>query len=281
MLKVCIISKGYLAVNIAEYLEKIFSDVIIEFITRDNIDVLKSNQYDYLINAAGVSGDYRTKLIETVESNIDLNIYILKYAQIKFSYIFLSSSRIYGFSENENDIFNENSFSSYNNLKMDYIYDGSKKLSESILYNFSKNCKYNIGILRLSNVYGRFDVLDDTTLIKKIVRYKKDGIKELYVNENLDSTKDYIYIDDAVEMIVQVMLSLKKTDVYNIAFGKSYSLRDISSNLNINIIGNCEKICKFSNVSIEKVVNTFELKPKYDFKDGLNKIFQELNNGYN
>jgi len=169
--KVGILGIGYIGLNILNFLKSLNLNIDLISITRKNIDLIKKIEFDYLINTSGNSGDFRNQLIETIDSNLGLNSYILKHAKIKGNYIYISSSRVYGFTGDYNIIFDEESENCYNNLDLDFIYDGSKKLAESLLFNYSKNLSYNIGILRLSNVYGKFNNLDDSTLIKKIIRY--------------------------------------------------------------------------------------------------------------
>ena len=125
--KIGILGIGYIGSNLLAYLKK-FNIEAIE-ISRKNLNNFKGEKFDYFINCAGNSGDFRENLIETVQSNVNLNSYILENIKIKYNYIYLSSSRIYGFSKNDKIIFDENSLNNYNNLSLDYIYDGSKKLT--------------------------------------------------------------------------------------------------------------------------------------------------------
>lgn len=271
--KVAILGMGYIGSNILNYLQ-IFGIKPIS-ITRQNIDAIEKEEFDYLINTSGNSGDFREQLVETIESNIGLNNYILKKAKIKYNYVYISSSRVYGFSNNDNTIFDEESINCYNNLNLDFIYDGSKKLAESLLFNYSNKVNYNIAILRLSNVYGKFNSLDDSTLIKKIIRYEKEQQNSLFVKQNRYSTKDYIHIDDVVSSILKVMLNIEKTDVYNLAYGKSYSLNDISKILNLNIDSDESIKVIYSNLSSDKLKKDFSIDFKYSFEDGLKNTILE------
>ncbi|MDQ7047720.1 MAG: SDR family oxidoreductase [Sulfurovum sp.] len=277
--KIAILGIGYIGSNILNYLKSLDINLHITVITKKNLDIIEKNEFDYLINSSGNSGDFRTQLIETIDSNLGLNSYILEKAKIKESYIYISSSRVYGFTNENNIIFNEDSTNCYNNLDLDFIYDGSKKLAESLLYNYSKDLDYKIGILRLSNVYGKFNNFDDSTLIKKIIRYKQENKKSLFIKQNRNSMKDYIYIDDVVESIITVMLNIKNTDIYNLAYGKSYSLDEVSKFLNLKIEtdDNIEPI--YSNVSNEKLSKEFGIKLKYSLMDGLENNFKRTIDG--
>jgi nucleoside-diphosphate-sugar epimerase len=265
--KIGVIGKGYIGSNLINYLKSLKINPI--SITKENIDIIEKDFFDYIINCAGNSGDFRQKLIETVESNVSLNSYILEKAKIKYNYIYLSSSRVYGFSDNDNFIFEEDSYNCYNSLNLDYIYDGSKKLAESLLINYSDSVNYKIVILRLSNVYGNFDFLDDTTLIKKIIRYKKESLNNLSVKENRYSKKDYIHINDVVENITNILLKIKRTDVYNLSYGKSYSIDNISNFLKLNIESDETIKPIYSNLSNSKIKKEFSIDFKYDFENGL------------
>jgi|TARA_B110000259_G_C14029335_1_gene406063 nucleoside-diphosphate-sugar epimerase len=265
--KIGVIGIGYIGSNLITYLKSLNINTLP--ITKENIDVIEKEEFDHIINCAGNSGDFRQKLIETVESNVSLNSYILEKAKIKYSYIYLSSTRVYGFSDNDNFIFEENSYNCYDSLNLDYIYDGSKKLAESLLINYSNAVKYKIAILRLSNVYGNFDCLDDTTLIKKIIRYKKESLNNLSVKQNRYSKKDYIHINDVVESITNILLKIKKTDVYNLSYGKSYSIDNISDILNLNIESDETIKPIYSNLSNSKIKKEFSINFKYDFESGL------------
>jgi nucleoside-diphosphate-sugar epimerase len=267
---IAVLGTGYLGSNLSSYLRKL--NIQVTEIKKTNLKSFENKDFDYFINCAGNSGDFRDKLIETVESNVTLNCYILQNIKIRCCYLYISSSRVYGYSKREDIIFDENYFYDQNSLSLDYIYDGSKKLSESILLNYSKKVDYKIGILRLSNVYGNFNNLNDSTLIKKIIRFKKQSLNNLQVKENRHSRKDYIHINDVVESIIKVILNIKKTDIFNLAYGKSYSLDDISSILNLKINSDESNEPRFSIISPNKIKEEFSLSFNYDFKKELKKI---------
>ena len=268
--KIAVIGLGYLGKNIFSYLKSLNTKVL--GITKKNLDVLKKEDFDYVINCAGTSGDYREKLIETIESNINLNCYILQNAKIKYSYLYFSSSRIYGFTENDKIIFDENFYNNYNNLDLSYIYDGTKKLTESLLVNYFKKVNYKIAIIRLSNVYGNFDCYDDSTLIKKIIRYKKESLKNLSVKENRYSQKDYIHIKDVMENIIKVLINIKNSDVFNLAYGKSFSLDDILKVLNFEIKSDESRKKTYSKISNKKIKKEFSICLKYNLLKELKKL---------
>lgn len=268
--KIALLGIGYIGLNLLNFFKK--SNINVIPITRKNVGIIETEEFDYFINTSGNSGNFRDQLIQTIDSNIRINTYILEKAKIREKYIYISSSRVYGFSNNKNEIFNEESFQCSSHLDINFIYDGSKKLAESLLFNYSKNVNYPIIILRLSNVYGDFDCLDDKSLIKKITRYKKEKKTDLHVGQNRYSTKDYIHVRDIVQIIAKVMTSAKQTDIYNVASGKSYSLDDISRIIDLNI--NTDETIQetHSNISNQKLIKDFDITFNYNFEDALQNI---------
>ncbi len=269
-----IIGLGYIGKNLYEYLQKNTSELNTKIVTFDkkNFRSVIDFEFDYFFNTAGNSGDFRENIFETVESNIDLTVFLLKNIKLKNKYIALSSTRLYGFSESENVFFEEDFYSTNQHLNIDFIYDGTKKLAESILLNSAEKLNYEIVIVRLSNVYGMFDELNDSTLIKKIIRLKSEN-SELKIRKSVaDSKKDYIYIDDAIEGIIQCAMFGENKEIFNIAYGKSFSIKEISDILKLKLaFENDNSKPVFSNISIKKSISKIQFKPKIDLKTGLLK----------
>jgi nucleoside-diphosphate-sugar epimerase len=269
-----IIGLGYIGKNLYEYLQKNTFELNTKIVTFDkkNFRSVIDFEFDYFFNTAGNSGDFRENIFETVESNIDLTVFLLKNIKLKNKYIALSSTRLYGFSESENVFFEEDFYSTNQHLNIDFIYDGTKKLAESILLNSAEKLNYEIVIVRLSNVYGMFDELNDSTLIKKIIRLKSEN-SELKIRKSVaDSKKDYIYIDDAIEGIIQCAMFGENKEIFNIAYGKSFSIKEISDILKLKLaFENDNSKPVFSNISIKKSISKIQFKPKIDLKTGLLK----------
>ena len=108
----------------------------------------------------------------------------------------------------------------------------------------SKNSKNKkIISLRPSEIFGEYDNFDDKTsrsipsLINKIIKNKN-----IIIDQNYYTKKNYIYVGALVEYIIQILElknSSKNYDVFNLSDSYSYSLLDvlkiIKKNLNIKI----------------------------------------------
>lgn len=253
--KIGILGLGYLGSNLKKFFESLNQNIEIIEIRKDNLEDIKLHVFDYFINCAGNSGDFRENLLETVESNVSLNIFLLKNLKVTFVYVYLSTSRAYGFCENKDLIFDETYIYTKSNITLDFIYDGSKLLTESLLLNYTKNINYHIAVLRVTNVYGNFNSLDDSTLIKKMIRCYLEN-KDITIPQNIYSTKNYIYIEDFMNAIKEVFLNLETSELFNLGSDENLSIEYICKKLNLNAKFSKDDLF-IANISSEKFKHYF------------------------
>ena len=233
---IAIVGMGYIGKHLFQTLEQYSADfnIKIHCFNRKSVTHIGKFEFDYLFNCSGNTGDFRSQILETVESNISLAIFLLKNAKVKECLIPLSTTRIYGFTNDKNLYFDENYSSTENHIELDFIYNGAKKLMESLYLNHKT--PYKIAIPRLSNVFGQYkkEDLDKSTFLKLMIEAALNG-ETLSTQQHKNSAKDYIFIDDAIEGILRVALFSEDRACYNICLGKSYSIADWASFLNIEI----------------------------------------------
>ncbi len=177
--------------------------------------------------------------------------------------IFLSTTRLYINSKNSTSEICNISANSEND---DDYYNILKMASESLLLNFNRKIK----ILRLSNVFGYNykSPLILPTLIKNAIKKS-----EIELSININSTKDYILIDDVIKLIFKI-LKKSKFRVYNVASAKNISLKKISGI--IKKVTNCRIKLKNQKIKImEPIININRIKKEYNFKSNL-KIEKDL-----
>jgi len=191
-----------------------------------NFKKIIKKKYDQIFFFSGNSNQ------ETSKNDIyfDLNMTFLIFTELleaarksfyKGNIWFASSVVVYG---EKNKKLSENT-----NCSPISFYAFAKYISEILCSFYVKNFKLNIGILRIFSTYGpglKRQVVFD--IINKIKSGK---------NFNLFGTgkekRDFSFIDDQVNSIFSLMLSLKKpkNDIYNIASGKGYSIKNILDEL--------------------------------------------------
>jgi nucleoside-diphosphate-sugar epimerase len=280
--RVAIIGAGYLGRHIYNFLSEHSSEKNIDLVvfTRSNISNITQQTFDYVFNCAGNTGDFRHKISETIESNLSLASFVLNNCTIRKTYVAISSTRIYGYSEDRNKYFSEdqNIIVDSSHLSIDYVYNGTKVLLESVVWNLQQRSNCKIIICRLSNIFGRFfsKDLDNSTLLKLMISNTINKV-EFEVNQNLSSTKDYIYIDDAVLGIIKCAVYSLNSDVFNVASGQSYSLKKWIEYLGLNVTNSKSFLpTQYSNISIEKIFNKVGFKPTFSLDNlHFNQIYQD------
>lgn len=221
--------------------------------------------FDIIINLAGQTGVLDSDLNPwyTISNNIVgfLNIIrSVKESKKQIKIINASTAgAIYGSSKK---ICNENSITN----PMSY-YGLSKKFNEeqSIIATNAYNAE--IINLRFSNVYGEYSLHKKSLIHSSIQNFLKK--KNMYVYGNGEQTRDFIYVGDLVNIIIQ---SFKfESGIYNIASGKSYSVNHFLNILKKNhFLPDVKNLKKNSNevnhvkISNKKILKLME-KKKFKF----------------
>jgi nucleoside-diphosphate-sugar epimerase len=245
--------RGFIGAAIARYLQEKGYDVYLPS-RSDSIDNLKS-ELGHVIYCIGLTGDFRVRPFETVEAHICKLANLLKSSDFD-SWLYLSSTRIYS---GIDSIAKESA-----RLPVfpdaDGIYDISKLLGESLCLSL-KNEK--IRVARISNVYG--EGLSTNTFLGSIIDDVKRR-KALIINESPDSSKDYIFIEDAIDILVRIATS-GKDRLYNVASGEPVKHSHIAK-----IIENASQIPvsfkkgaskrAFPPIDISKITQEFSFFPR-------------------
>ena len=167
-------------------------------------------------------------------------------------------------------------------------YAVSKASSANLLFYYGKKRGFPCANLRLYSVYGPLE--DSSRLIPNLIRFAVDRKYPEFVDPNV--SRDFVYIDDAVEAFVDVALGLVSENYgesFNIGTGRKTTIRDCAT-LAKDVFSIPEEP-QFSMPSrdwdvtdwyadIAKVQARIGWSPRTDFREGLLKTaewFRELN----
>jgi nucleoside-diphosphate-sugar epimerase len=205
-------STGFVGSNLCNYLQK---NGISYFSPDRNFEFKKSQNLGHIIYCIGLTADFRTRPVETVQAHVCKLIEVLENS-IFDSFVYLSSTRVYmnarETNESSNLLVNPNNFSDLYNL--------SKLMGESVCLSYKNDA---IKVARLSNVIGN-DLKSDNFVFSLL---QEIGLtKRLTLNTSLNSAKDYISIEDVVKLLYQISVHGKHR-LYNIASGKNVSNKEI------------------------------------------------------
>jgi nucleoside-diphosphate-sugar epimerase len=172
------------------------------------------------------------------------------------SFLYCSATRVYSKSKETH----ENTSLLTNSIDPRNLYTNLKILGESICLSYNNP---KIRIARLSNVTG--NNFNSNLFLPSIIRdtVNKNNI-ELFTT--LKSEKDYILIDDVVQLLTKISLE-GESQIYNVASGINLSNKEIVSQ--IQKITKCKLSFSadtfdysFPKIDITRIINEFNFKPR-------------------
>jgi UDP-glucuronate decarboxylase len=116
--------------------------------------------------------------------------------------LFTSTSEVYGDPLQHPQ--KEEYWGNVNSLGTRSCYDNSKRLCETIIYEYRKKHNLDLKIVRIFNTYGPNMDLNDGRIITNVIRAGMKGLP-LTVNGNGNQTRSFCYVDDIIEGLVRMM----------------------------------------------------------------------------
>lgn len=245
-----------------------------------------NTDYSYIIHGASIASPvfYKKKPLETIYSNVNGLINILenyKFSKILKSIIFMSSSEVYGDPDKKNIPTKETYNGNVSFTGPRACYDESKRLGETISTIFYHKYKVPIKIVRPFNVYGPGQNLNDKRIYPDIMNSIKKG-KNITLFSDGSPTRSFCYISDQIRGIIEVLLSNKNGEAYNIGNTQEISMLNLAklaitlskkklkvkmkSNIDKNFNTDCpQRRCP----DIKKIYRLNKWKPKIKLEKGL------------
>lgn len=240
-------ANGFLGSHLKKRLNELGHDV---FCPDRGKEISRQTNLGHVIYSIGLTADFRSRPFDTVWAHVCKLTEVLKQCEME-SLLYLSSTRLYGRSEHSTV---EESNLLLNPLDPSDLYNISKAMGESICLSSSRKTR----IARLSNVYGKGSSPDN--FLAQIIRESMKS-KKLLLHTALESEKDYIHVDEAIDLLIGIMLGGREK-IYNVASGFNTSHAEISKRLT-NITG-CKvevagdaPIVRFPEISTERIDREF------------------------
>ena len=205
---------------ITGYEEQIISDDHLIFLRHNVIKPFKTDEsIDYIIHAAGIASPvYYTKFsIETMDVGTIGTRNMLELAKEKKvkSFIFMSSSEVYGDPDNQHVPTKENYNGNVSITGPRSCYDESKRFGETICLAFWRVFKVPVKIVRPFNVYGPGIRPDDYRVLPNFIEHALRR-EPLPIHGKGDSTRSFCYINDEIEAIFKVLFSAANGEYFNV-----------------------------------------------------------------
>ena len=160
-------------------------------------------------------------------------------------------------------------------------YSFSKNICENICEYYSKNFEIDICVIRLTNIYGKFQ---KKNLINDMINNLKN--KKTIEVHNHNFSRDFVYIKDLISALEKIVNKFpKKISVYNISQGKNLNIfnailimKDIMKSNSVLVkknIQNAQSKFKNKKISNKNFKRKFLWKPKFNFTNGIKDILNE------
>ena len=257
-----IIGTSYSKPNKAKRIEHLIEQKEIRYFSWDcskNIEESLDSDIDTIIFCSGYGqpGKFlkdmkKTALINTI-GPVNL-LEHLRAQKINSRFLFLSSSEIYGSPDIDNIPTKENYSGDYDLSNKRECYKQSKKLGEVLSKSYESE-KIDIKIARVALTYGPGALLGDKRVLQEFI-FKAISDKEINMLDSGETLRNYLYITDAIEIILNILYSTKSV-VYNVGNDQE----------TVSIYGLAEKIGRIIGVPVNKGKKTLKSAPNSVYLD--------------
>ncbi len=191
--------------------------------------------------------------------------------------VIASSSAVYG---NTSRACSEDDFQ----ISFDNLYPATKLINEVTARTFY-SYGLDVVILRYFNVYGIENMKPNSASV--IWRFIQDVLnnRQPIIYGDGTQSRDFIYIDDAVEATILAMERGRAGEIYNVGSGVSTSFNEIFRVIKELTNYNGEPLYvpipyksyqKFTLADMNKTFTELGFRPKFSIKDGINDILSKI-----
>jgi len=205
--------------GIPDWFETIKNRADIQFIEADINKYINLPKSDFIIHAATIASPtyYRMYPIETMDANVIGLRNLLDFAKTSpcESFLFFSTSEIYGDPTPENIPTKETYRGNVSCTGPRACYDESKRYGETLCINFYQQYKIPVKIVRPFNNYGPGLRLEDRRVIPDFFSNILNKNKIVILSDG-KATRTFCYITDAITGYLQTLLSPYNGESFNI-----------------------------------------------------------------
>lgn len=218
---------------------------------------------------------YQQNPIKTIKTNVIGTLNALGIAKRTGARILLSStSEIYGDPLNNEQ--SEEYWGNVNPIGPRSCYDEGKRVAETLMMEYHKNCNVDIRIARIFNTYGpNMDKNDGRVVSNFINQCINDQDITIYGDGN--HTRSFCYIDDLVDGLVKLMNNIDTIGPINLGNPSEITIQDLAILIKLLTLSESKIIYKplpkddpkKRKPDISKAIQYLNWKPHTDLSDGI------------
>lgn len=207
---------------------------VVKWIETSIEELLKetTDDYDYIIHCASPTASkyFVSNPVETLSFNIATTTAIMEYAKkhnVK-GVLFLSSLESYG-TVTEGDRLIDEDYQGYvNPLEVRSSYNIAKRTCECICHAYSQEYNVPVKVVRLTQIISSKVAQEDMRVYAQFARSAARE-EDIILHTEGTSARQYLYIDDAVEALITVLMKGNSGEAYNVANEDTYiSVKDMA-----------------------------------------------------
>lgn len=217
--------------------ERIFHDdkkANLYLVECDLCEFLKTatDKFDFIIHCASPTASlyFVEHPVETLRFGIDSTIAILEYSKFNpvKSIVYLSSLESYGTITDEKYVLTEDIQGYVNPLDVRSSYNIVKRTCECLCHSYFVEYGVPVKIVRLTQTVSPDIESTDNRIFAQFARKAANG-EDIELHTKGASSRQYIYIDDAVNAILKVLTRGKSGEAYNAANESTFiSAKDLA-----------------------------------------------------
>jgi len=188
--------------------------------------------FDYIIHGASVASPiyYRKYPLETIDVNINGTWNMLKRAQADKSkaILYFSSSEVYGDPDPARVPSDETYLGNVETMGPRACYDESKRLGETLCYNFYHQHGVPVKVVRPFNVYGPGQNLNDERILPDLLSASIEN-KDIVLFSDGTPTRSFVYVRDFMKGTLGIMFNGKPAEPYNVGNDEEVSISQVAA----------------------------------------------------
>ncbi len=211
----------------------LLSNQFLKIVINDVCEEIKiSQKIDFIIHAASQASPkyYGTDPVGTLSANVigTINLAKLAVTHKVVSFLYFSSSEVYGELSEKDMPITENTFGYLNPAKVRSCYAESKRMGETICVSWMSQFGVNAKIVRPFHTYGPGMQLDDGRVFADFVSNIVSK-KDIILNSDGSAKRAFCYLSDATLAFILVLLNGTNGEAYNVGNPKEeYSILELA-----------------------------------------------------
>lgn len=210
------------------FLKKIKKIKIIQNnISKNKLQAFKN--YDCIIFSAGYGqpSKFLNNPIETINLNTTILNNFIRKLKPGGKFLYMSSSEIYNNNKNKNLTENDIGLTNTDDPRASYI--EAKRCGEVIINTYKKTHNIDAKSIRLCLAYGPGSQINDGRVLYQFINRSIKN-KNLEIQDSGLAKRKYIYILDAIKMMLNITVLGKET-TYNIAGKESVTIKSLAKKI--------------------------------------------------